>query len=411
MTHILAIDQGTTSSRAIVFDERMAVVATAAGGVPAAFPAVGLGRARPGRPLVLDRRGLPRRDRAGGARARRDRGDRHHQPARDHAGLGPGDRRAARAGDRLAGPPHQRALRRAARRRARADGHRAHRPAARPLLLRHQAQVAARRPPGRARAGARGASCCSAPSTRWLIWKLTGGRVHATDATNAARTLLYNIRAGGWDADICALLDVPMAMLPAVRDSAADFGEARADLFGRAVPILGVAGDQQAATVGQACFEPGMLKATYGTGCFAVLNTGDDPGREPQPAADHHRLPARRPADLRARRLDLHRRRGGAVAARRAEDHPPRLRDPRPRRGRRPGPAALPGAGLHRPRRALLGPRLPAARSSASPATPARPSSPAPRSRASPTRPATSSRRCAPTGRRRATPCSASTAA
>ena len=128
----------------------------------------------------------------------------------------------------------------------------------------------------------------------FLIWKLTGGRVHATDATNAARTLLYNIRDGGWDADICALLDVPMEMLPAVRDCAVDFGQTRADLFGRAIPILGVAGDQQAATIGQACFRPGMLKATYGTGCFAVLNTGADAGREPQPAARHHRLPARR---------------------------------------------------------------------------------------------------------------------
>ena len=108
----------------------------------------------------------------------------------------------------------------------------------------------------------------------WLIWKLTGGRVHATDATNAARTLLYNIRDGAWDPDICALLDMPMAMLPEVRDCAADFGETRPDLFGGAMPILGVAGDQQAATVGQACFAPGMLKATYGTGCFAVLNTG-----------------------------------------------------------------------------------------------------------------------------------------
>jgi glycerol kinase len=108
----------------------------------------------------------------------------------------------------------------------------------------------------------------------FLIWRLTGGRVHATDATNAARTLLYNIRYGAWDPDICALLGVPMEMLPAVRDCASDFGMTRGDLFGREIPILGVAGDQQAATIGQACFGPGMLKATYGTGCFAVLNTG-----------------------------------------------------------------------------------------------------------------------------------------
>jgi glycerol kinase len=111
----------------------------------------------------------------------------------------------------------------------------------------------------------------------FLIWKLTGGKTHATDATNAARTLLYDIRKGRWSATICDLLDIPMEMLPQVRDSAAEYGVTRADLFGREIPILGVAGDQQAATVGQACFEPGMLKSTYGTGCFALLNTGTVP--------------------------------------------------------------------------------------------------------------------------------------
>ncbi|MCH8951654.1 MAG: glycerol kinase GlpK, partial [Proteobacteria bacterium] len=111
----------------------------------------------------------------------------------------------------------------------------------------------------------------------YLIWRLTGGAVHATDATNASRTMLYNIREGCWDADLCALLGVPMAMLPEVRDCAADYGVTEAGLFGREIPILGVAGDQQAATVGQACFTPGMMKSTYGTGCFALLNTGDTP--------------------------------------------------------------------------------------------------------------------------------------
>ena len=110
----------------------------------------------------------------------------------------------------------------------------------------------------------------------FLIWKLTGGRVHATDATNAARTLIYNIAKGEWDAEICALLDIPMQLLPEVKDCAADYGTTRPDLFGREIPILGVAGDQQAATVGQACFAPGMMKSTYGTGCFALLNTGTD---------------------------------------------------------------------------------------------------------------------------------------
>lgn len=111
----------------------------------------------------------------------------------------------------------------------------------------------------------------------FIIWKLTGGAVHATDATNAARTMLYDIRKGRWSRTICDLLDIPMEMLPEVKDCAADFGMTRADLFGKEIPIHGVAGDQQAATVGQACFEPGMLKSTYGTGCFALLNTGDTP--------------------------------------------------------------------------------------------------------------------------------------
>ena len=111
----------------------------------------------------------------------------------------------------------------------------------------------------------------------WLIWNLTGGQVHATDATNAARTMLYDIHKGRWSATICKLFDIPMAMLPDVRDCAADFGTTRPDLFGRPIPITGVAGDQQAATVGQACFQPGMIKSTYGTGCFALLNTGDRP--------------------------------------------------------------------------------------------------------------------------------------
>lgn len=108
----------------------------------------------------------------------------------------------------------------------------------------------------------------------YLIWRLTGGERHVTDATNAARTLLYNIKDGQWDAEICAKLDVPMSMLPEVLDCAADFGVTDGDILGAALPILGVAGDQQAATIGQACFEPGMLKSTYGTGCFALLNTG-----------------------------------------------------------------------------------------------------------------------------------------
>ena len=109
----------------------------------------------------------------------------------------------------------------------------------------------------------------------FLIWRLTDGASHVTDATNAARTMLYDIKRGAWDADICALLNIPMNLLPEVRDCASEFGVT--DLLGAPVPILGVAGDQQAATIGQACFQPGMLKSTYGTGCFALLNTGDVP--------------------------------------------------------------------------------------------------------------------------------------
>jgi glycerol kinase len=111
----------------------------------------------------------------------------------------------------------------------------------------------------------------------FLIWKLTNGTAHVTDATNAARTLLYDIHAGEWSRTICDLFDIPMAMLPQVKDCAADFGTTAPEHLGAALPILGVAGDQQAATIGQACFKPGMLKSTYGTGCFALLNTGDTP--------------------------------------------------------------------------------------------------------------------------------------
>ncbi len=110
----------------------------------------------------------------------------------------------------------------------------------------------------------------------FLIWRMTGGQVHATDATNAGRTLLFDIAHNRWDDQLCALLDVPMSILPEVKDCADDFGTCEASLFGADIPILGVAGDQHAATIGQACFEPGMLKSTYGTGCFALLNTGAD---------------------------------------------------------------------------------------------------------------------------------------
>jgi glycerol kinase len=108
----------------------------------------------------------------------------------------------------------------------------------------------------------------------FLIWRLTGGRSHVTDATNAARTLLFNIHTQEWDDELLDILQIPRALLPAVLDCASDFGCADADILGAEIPIAGVAGDQHAATIGQACFEPGMFKSTYGTGCFALLNTG-----------------------------------------------------------------------------------------------------------------------------------------
>jgi glycerol kinase len=112
----------------------------------------------------------------------------------------------------------------------------------------------------------------------FLLWRLTGG-THATDATNAARTLLFDIRKGKWDSELARLFAVPPAMLPEVNDCAADFGATRPELFGGAIRIGGVAGDQQAATIGQGCFQPSMMKSTYGTGCFALLNTGSAPVR------------------------------------------------------------------------------------------------------------------------------------
>ncbi|WP_372620612.1 glycerol kinase GlpK [Falsiroseomonas sp.] len=111
----------------------------------------------------------------------------------------------------------------------------------------------------------------------FLLWRLTGGRVHATDATNACRTMLYDIRRGDWDEELLKLFRIPRAVLPRILDCAAEFGTTEPSLLGAAVPIRGMAGDQHAATLGQACFAPGMVKSTYGTGCFAVLNTGEEP--------------------------------------------------------------------------------------------------------------------------------------
>ncbi|MBT4889368.1 MAG: glycerol kinase GlpK [Rhodospirillales bacterium] len=109
----------------------------------------------------------------------------------------------------------------------------------------------------------------------FLLWRLTGGKVHATDATNASRTMLYDIHQGRWRGSLLDLFRIPESILPEVHDSACDFGQTEPEIFDGVISISGIAGDQQAATVGQACFEPGMMKSTYGTGCFALLNTGN----------------------------------------------------------------------------------------------------------------------------------------
>jgi len=275
MTHILAIDQGTTSSRAIIFDASLAVKAVAQEEFPQHYPASGwvehepsdlwstvAGTAR----AVIEKAGIS---------------------TTDIAAIGiTNQRETTLIWDRATGEPIHRAIVWQDRRTAdtcsalKAAGHEPMITARTGLLLDPYFSGTKIKwlldhvPGARARA-ARGELAFGTVDT-FLIWKLTGGRVHATDATNAARTLVYNIASGEWDADICALLDIPMSLLPEVKDCAADYGTTRADLFGREIPILGVAGDQQAATVGQACFAPGMMKSTYGTGCFALLNTGTD---------------------------------------------------------------------------------------------------------------------------------------
>jgi len=126
-----------------------------------------------------------------------------------------------------------------------------------------------------ARARAEAGELIAGTMDTWVIWKLTGGAIHATDATNASRTLLYDIRRREWSAEMGEMLGVPLALMPQVRDCNGDFGASEASLLGRAIPIRGVAGDQQAALMGQGCIHPGEMKATYGTGCFMLVNTGE----------------------------------------------------------------------------------------------------------------------------------------
>jgi len=274
MTHILAIDQGTTSSRAIVFDDNLLVVATAQEEFEQHFPRSGWVEHDPSDLWSTT---------ASTCRA-----------AIEKAGLGPRDiaaigitnqRETTLVWDRTTGAPIHNAIVWQDRRTAdfcaelREAGH-GDRITARTGLLVDPYFSATKLKwildhveGARARRG----ELLFGTVDTFLIWKLTGGASHVTDATNAARTMLYDIHKGRWSRTICDLFDIPVEMLPEVKDCEADFGTTRSDLFGRGVPILGVAGDQQAATLGQACFEPGMLKATYGTGCFALLNTGTTP--------------------------------------------------------------------------------------------------------------------------------------
>mmetsp|Transcript_18554 Transcript_18554/g.30609 ORF Transcript_18554/g.30609 Transcript_18554/m.30609 type:complete len:491 (-) Transcript_18554:1607-3079(-) len=276
MTHILAIDQGTTSSRAIVFDGDMKPIASAQEEFEQHFPASGWVEHDPTDlwttvqstcAAALSKAGLG---------------------ARDIAAIGITNQRETTViWDAETGAPLYNAIVWQDRRTAemceglRAAGHGDQVTDVTGLLLDPYFSatkvkwILDQNDGSRARAA--DGKLLFGTVDSFLIWHMTAGKRHVTDATNAARTMLYDIHKGAWSAEMCAMLDIPMVMLPEVLDCAADFGVT--ELLGGETPILGVAGDQQAATIGQACFEPGMLKSTYGTGCFALLNTGDKPTR------------------------------------------------------------------------------------------------------------------------------------
>ena len=231
-----------------------------------------------------------------GVAASERRRHRHHQSARDDDRLGPRDRQADPSRDRLAGPAHRRRLRaRCATRGARTAGHREDRPAARSVFLRHQDRLAARPCAGRARAGrARRARLRHGRHVPALAADRRQGRMPPTPPMPRARCCSTSTR-GRWDDELAGAVRACRALLPEVHDCAGGIRRRRdPELFGGAIPIGGIAGDQQAATIGQACFAPGMVKSTYGTGCFVLLNTGDEAVRLAAPAADHDRLSARR---------------------------------------------------------------------------------------------------------------------
>lgn len=274
MRYILAMDQGTTSSRAIVFDADMNPVANAAEEFPQHFPASGWVEHEPDDLLRTSLSTAKAALKSAGVK--RD----------ELLGIGiTNQRETTLIWDRHTGKPVYNAIVWQDRRTdtacvaLREAGHEAMFTDKTGLLIDpyfSATKVAwiLENVEG-VRAKAEAGELLFGTVDCYLIWHLTEGKSHRTDATNAARTMLYNIHKGAWDADLCALLNIPMSLLPDVLDCAADFGYA--EVLG--APILGVAGDQQAATIGQACFTPGMMKSTYGTGCFALLNTGDTPVR------------------------------------------------------------------------------------------------------------------------------------
>jgi glycerol kinase len=281
MSAILAIDQGTTSSRAIVFDESLRPLATAQQEFRQLYPAPGY--------VEHD----PEDIWASVIATAKDALARAGLTAGDIAAIGiTNQRETTLIWDRATGKPIHKAIVWQDRRtedlcaRLRAEGHESAVAAKTGLVLDPYFSATKiawllDRVAG-AREAAEAGQLAFGTVDTFLIWRLTCGRVHATDATNAARTLLFDIRNGQWDPELAELFRVPLALLPDVMDCTADYGTT--SVLGGVVPIRGVAGDQQAATVGQGCFTPGMMKSTYGTGCFALLNTGD------RPVASHHRL-------------------------------------------------------------------------------------------------------------------------
>jgi len=273
MTHILAIDQGTTSSRAIVFRRDCTVAAIAQQEFAQRFPHSGW--------VEHDPEDIWRTVMSTSREAIAKAG----LTARDIAAIGIANQRETTlVWDRATGKPIHNAIVWQDRRttemcgRLKDEGHEAEVTERTGLLLDPYfsaskiAWLIDHVPAARAKAE-RGELAFGTVDS-FLLWRLTGGTVHATDATNASRTALYDIHANFWSDELCALFGVPQAMLPQVSDCTADYGATTPELFGAAIPIRGIAGDQQAALIGQACFKPGMMKSTYGTGCFAILNTG-----------------------------------------------------------------------------------------------------------------------------------------